>query len=223
MLLPESFAATRPPVADWGKPARIIPAGGSMISYRADEILDLILREFINVELNAAGALSFVNRFGPLTEAGNDENKGESVARVLTIKNAMTEVIDRLAEIDIGERADAIEELLGADGIRMLSKNELEVRIVFDRRSKTPKAQLKAKDLITALWLRMIELFTGETALRRCAHCSALFTAGVGTGRRLDALFCSDAHRYAYHRLKNASDEKSRERRRPSLARRATV
>lgn len=35
-----------------------------------------------------------------------------------------------------------------------------------------------------------------------CQHCREIFPVGPGTGRRLDAIFCSNDHRVRYHSLK---------------------
>jgi hypothetical protein len=37
-----------------------------------------------------------------------------------------------------------------------------------------------------------------------CRHCMEVFTVGPGTGRRMDAIFCSDAHRVRFHSLQRS-------------------
>jgi hypothetical protein len=41
-------------------------------------------------------------------------------------------------------------------------------------------------------------------AVRRCLRCGQSFQVGVGTGRRLDAKFCSEAHKIVFHSLARA-------------------
>src|SRR5580692_293689 len=60
------------------QPERIVRAGGSLVPYRPTETLDLIFREFLNADPTAEGVLDFINRFGPLTCSGNEE-EGEPV------------------------------------------------------------------------------------------------------------------------------------------------
>lgn len=36
---------------------------------------------------------------------------------------------------------------------------------------------------------------------KQCRHCNEWFEAGPGTGRRVDAEFCSDEHRIRFHSL----------------------
>ena len=205
LFLPEGFIVTCPTEAP-GRPERILRAGGSIVPYRADEIVDLVFREFVNAKPNATGVLGFVNRFGPLTDSGHNE-AGEPTSFAIAMIATMNQMIDVFVEVDgIEERRHFVERLLGADGMRMHMAS-LDVRLVFDRRTMRAKTQITATDLFTLLWFRMIELFASETLLRRCAHCNALFTAGPGTDRRLDAKFCSDEHRVLFHRLKNASTD----------------
>jgi len=61
--------------------------------------------------------------------------------------------------------------------------------------------QIKPTSLMQALWFQLGEVLTSNVRLSTCLHCGQLFEAGVGTGRRADAKFCSDEHRTLYHSL----------------------
>jgi hypothetical protein len=56
-------------------------------------------------------------------------------------------------------------------------------------------------DLMQALWCQLAQVLTGNIKLSTCLHCGQLFKAGLRTGRRADAKFCSDEHRTLYHSL----------------------
>jgi hypothetical protein len=205
VMLPEGFLAPRP--TDPGKPQRIIRAGGTLVPYRPAETLDLMFRELVNTVPTAEGVLGFVSRFGPLTRLGLDEKEGEPIEFAINSIVNMNEFIDAWSTLSgIGKaiQARALESHLGADGLRIA---QLDVRLVFDQKARSLKTQLIVGDLFVALWLRMVEVVTSDTVLRRCAHCKALFTAGLGTDRRLDAKFCSDEHRILFNSLKRTPRE----------------
>ena len=90
-----------------------------------------------------------------------------------------------------------MERLLGAEGFQIC---ELEFVVAFDPRTRTPRPLARPLSLFAAVWMRIVEVLTSDTVLRRCMNCNRLFTAGGGTDRRLD----SDQHRILYHRQKRA-------------------
>ena len=60
--------------------------------------------------------------------------------------------------------------------------------------------------LLDALWLQLGQALTVSAKIRQCEHCGNWFEAGRGTGRRLDAKFCSDEHRIAFNSLKRSKE-----------------
>jgi hypothetical protein len=194
LTLPEVWRC-RP--ADPGKPQRIVRNGGSLVSYRPTETLDLIFREFLNADPTDSGVLDFVNRFGPLTRAGNTE-EGEPIKPAIDILELTIAVIE-LGALNKDAAKRGLAKFLGADGVTLTG---VEVRLLFDERTQTLRTQQVAFDLRAALWLRLVEVLASDIVLRRCGHCNALFTAGLGTGRHLNAKFCSDEHRVLFNSLK---------------------
>jgi hypothetical protein len=55
--------------------------------------------------------------------------------------------------------------------------------------------QVDPGDLLQALRFQLFLKLTGNANLRSCRHCGQWFEVGPGTGRRLDAKFCTDKHR----------------------------
>jgi hypothetical protein len=53
--------------------------------------------------------------------------------------------------------------------------------------------------LLTGLWLQMANALSDATAPVSCLYCEKLFEVGPGRGRRGDAKFCSDEHRFMFH------------------------
>jgi hypothetical protein len=186
----------------------IVRNGGSLVPYRADQSLDRIFEDFINAKGDAS-IQEFYNRWGPLgplininIPGGSELVAGEEVSEVKSSITKMNKLIDVWAEADEAKQKRLIEVLLGADGLMVCS---LDFVLEFDPRTRAPRTQIRVRSLFAALWMKMIEQLTGDTVLRRCLHCDALFTAGRDSERRrLDTKFCSDHHRILYHRLKNA-------------------
>jgi hypothetical protein len=172
--------------------------GGTLQRYRAGDDLDLIFREFINTPTTPEGVKEFTDRWGQLI---GGENAAVPVSLPISMIRLMNQFIDIWCEPEKPLRDRAFEKTFGVDGFGL---GDLKVRLIFDRRTGAPRMQIVVPNLATALFLRMAEVLTSDTVLRRCAHCNALFTAGSGTERRIDAKFCSDEHRVLFHRLKNA-------------------
>jgi hypothetical protein len=180
-------------------PGRIIRAGGRLISYRPVEMLDQIFNAYINTEPTPGGLLGFINRFGPLTRAGLDKDLGESVEFAINSLKCMIALIRAFSETDKATQKRALAELLGPDGLVL---QPVKMRIVFDEQAQTLRPEHIVEDLASALWLRQLEIQASDIVMRKCGHCGAWFTAGMGTGRHLNARFCTDEHRIAFNSLK---------------------
>jgi hypothetical protein len=61
---------------------------------------------------------------------------------------------------------------------------------------------LQIYDLESALKFQLFQKLIGQAVLRLCTLCSGWFEVGPGTGRRLDAKFCSDEHRVLFNSRK---------------------
>jgi hypothetical protein len=199
---------------DQGKPERIRRKGGTLVPYRPTDTLDFIFRDFVNTPTNAEGVLSFVNRFGLLYYSDRDQLHEEPVSKIVANIEFMNAVID---EISAGEHADKVL-LFGADGTNLAN---LKARFTLDEVSGAPKVTFVPLSLMAALWLHFGQILSSDTTvLRRCLQCNALFDAGVGSGRRKDSKFCTDAHRALFHNQRlserriEALDE-ARSRKRP--------
>jgi hypothetical protein len=205
ILIPEGFSRLFPyNEGDDFPPQRIVPNGGSRVPYQPSNNLNEILFELLNTAPTAEGALDFVNRFGPMGWAGFTENWGEAVTTAIGTIRLMNRVINVWPT-----RGDntAIGQILGPDGFSLLGV--LNTRLIYDQPKKTPRIQITFKHLSTLLWAHLFELLTSkDTVLRRCAYCNDLFSAGTGTGRRLDAKFCRDEHRAMFHNVRRVPKAK---------------
>jgi hypothetical protein len=184
--------------ADPGSPKRIVRVGGKLEDYRPmEKYADTLLpREFAKATTPAA-LLEFVARFGPLTQAGLDQERGEDVGSLIREAAAM-----RQALLD----PKAAQGRLREHGAARIGS--IEAVLIADRGAR-PTVQFTVPDLLTALWLRVGEHLSGISAgdvVRQCEHCGALFEVGPNSKpqRRFDARFCSDAHRVAFNSLKRS-------------------
>jgi hypothetical protein len=171
-----------------------------------------LFRIFANTASTPEGALDFVSRYGPLTPDGWDERAGDDVNLVTFHAEYMREIlrlrsgnhkgpiarIDR-ARIDFRRQLIVRRDDLGPN-------ISLDAKVVWDSTAKAPRWEFYAKTLLDALWLQLGQSLTAGAQIRQCEHCRDWFEAGRGTGRRLDAKFCSDEHRVAFNSLKRSRE-----------------
>ncbi|HKR83925.1 MAG TPA: hypothetical protein VJS37_07085 [Terriglobales bacterium] len=141
------------------------------------------------------GVLDFVEKYGPLTIYGND--KGDAVGEVIRRAETMRDTLKWMAAHP--QRRMSRETFFGP-GIH------LHACLEWDRRSRSPEWRFRPTTLADGLWLQFAQSVTRGVQLRTCMHCGDLFEAGLGTGRRLDAKFCSDEHRIAFNSLKRSKE-----------------
>ena len=185
-----------------GRPARIVPCGGKLIPCRPlEKGGDKLYRIFASLGSTDEGVFDFVNRFGPLTEEGNREC-GEEVLFALGHAASMRDVLS----CPLKERGAYFSRFGDNNGIRW---SRIDVALAFNPITNKPQFRLTPPTLINALWIQLGQALCSDASIRNCLHCGEWFEAGPGTGRRADALFCSDEHRIAYNsrkRGKKASD-----------------
>jgi hypothetical protein len=177
-------------LGDLGRPERIVPHGGAPVTYRPLDRSDSLYQIFANIK-TADDALAFVNTYGPLTEAGHQQNYGDVLAVILDHARAMNGV---LAGSSHGRAA--LGEVVGAEGLQLSS---LAVTLRPDPPTGGIRLVFSPKNLLDALWLQLGQALSGGASIRQCKHCGRWFEIGPGTGRRLDAKFCSDEHRISYN------------------------
>jgi hypothetical protein len=68
--------------------------------------------------------------------------------------------------------------------------------------------QLQPPCLLDAIWLQFGQALTSNAVLRSCGNCGKWFEAGVGSGRRADAKYCSDQCRVEHKSLERTRKKK---------------
>jgi hypothetical protein len=174
---------------------RIVRSGGNLIPYRPLSDFEGLFRQFANAAPTPDGILDFIDRFGPLTRPGLNEQQGEDVSALIGQINAMSDLLNVYSRGDKAELA----KLLDTDGIGL---GAIKTALLNDPGTRTPRLQLSVEDLLRAVWLQLGQTLSSGATIRRCEQCGMLFEAGPGTGRRHDAKFCSDNHRVAFNSQK---------------------
>lgn len=163
---------------------------------------DNLFQIFIKVVTDTDGLLRFMQDYGPLTAYGLGhvgQDGGERVLLVLHQARMMREIYQRAAAT--GKRPR-----FRADGIIMSTPASVEAAAVWSETEKAWHFELRPKYLMDALWLQFAQFLVGDQQLRTCKHCGTIFEAGRGTGRRLDAQFCSDEHRISFNSLRRSKE-----------------
>jgi hypothetical protein len=163
----------------WMPSPLIKRAGGRLIGYEPLDKFPLLFSYFASIPKNANGVLEFIHKYGPLTKDGLDPLIGENVEYLLDAARAMEMIMNplsRFAGFNIGKLTAKFE--IVDDAVRL---------------------KLDAEELLNALWLQCAQHLSNGTNLHRCQQCNTWFEVGIGTGRRLDAKFCSDEHRILFN------------------------
>jgi hypothetical protein len=180
------------------KPLRLVRLGGDLIPYRPLDQFGTLFRIFANDVKTPKDVLAFAQKFGPLTVAGLDKALGEPAHDTVVHAEGMREFLSfargdkRLLERGIDAQLNPL--------------GQIDIALVLDPATNKPKLRLSPSSLLNALWVQFGQALSGDTGLRQCQHCGAWFETGVGTGRRLDAKFCSDEHRIAFNSLKRRKE-----------------
>jgi hypothetical protein len=187
------------------RPARIVRHGGELVSYRPLDKYERLYSVFAKIAVTPQGVLEFVEKFGPLTTRGLNENEGDDVQDIIAHATQIGRLLDAF---EVGNKTE-IARTLGPKGRELGGSplSAIEARLVFDPAEDAPKLQFTVSNLLTALWFQVGQSLAGGINLRKCQHCHALFEVGPGTGRRLDAKFCSDNHRVDFNSRKRTREK----------------
>ena len=189
VLLSEAFPA--------GEPQRVARGGGKLDAIGPLDKFETLYRIFAEKARTAEGVLNFVQRYGSLTLEGRDPAKGDSVPLVIDHAQAMHHLLTAYA-------TGGKKKLIGLLASPRPRISRIEVELLSDALTEKLELRLSVHSLIDGLWLQFGQAISGGTHLQQCQHCQELFETGPGSGRRLDAKFCSDEHRIAFNSHKRS-------------------
>jgi hypothetical protein len=175
----------------WRSSQRIIPnlPCGQIEKYEPLERFPRLFAYFASIPKTPEGLLDFVNKYGPLSHYGafvHDDPKSVKWGG---------DVVEYFLDM-----ARIMEQMLSSPDL----KKDVPVAGVAAKLSPDPidgsvRLKLEVDNLASALWLQCAQHLSSGTNLRRCQRCNTWFEVGIGTGRRLDAKFCSDEHRILFN------------------------
>ena len=152
---------------------------------------------FANTCTTANGVVNFVNQYGPVTQRGDDIYRCDNVKKVIHQAILMREIWKRSAGGQQWPKG-------WAKPGRITAFSSIDATIVWEPVSRLPRWYLHPKFLLDALWLQLGQALTRRALFRQCEHCGKWFEAGLGTGRRADAKFCSEEHKISFHSHKRS-------------------
>jgi len=179
-----------------GEPQRVVRLGGILLPYRPLGDFNGLFLEFARSAHNPNGVLGFIERFGPLTEAGLDTGRGEDVPLLIEHAEAMHGWLDACRN----DNRAALPRMIG-EGIKL---GRVNAALTVDPITQRPRLRFTMDSLLLALWLQLGKALSKGAVVQQCLHCGTPFETGPGTPRRLDAKFCSDEHRIAFNSLKRS-------------------
>jgi hypothetical protein len=163
------------------------------------------------------GLLNFVQEFGPVRHNGQS-SLGEPATDAIHAAKQMESLLQKhWREPSMAKRrqADLPPFISPARWTRdrELSPAYLSATVVWDFTTNTLQWQFRPNTLLDGLWLQLGMFLMRGAKLMVCEHCGLFFTAGIGTGRRVVARFCSDEHRIAHNSEKRSSKSSEQPRR----------
>jgi len=173
---------------------RIVRNGGprdKLVYCRPLDRSRTLFRIFATSATTPEGLLKFVQRYGPITLEGNE--KGDLVGYAIRKAQLMQDTLRWHARQRGSDKPS-------------LDSVTLHARLDWDEKGSL-SFKLRPNSLVDGLWLQFAQEVTRGVHIRACKHCGDLFETGVGTGRRLDAKFCSDKHRIAFNSLARSKEK----------------
>jgi hypothetical protein len=180
-------------------PQRIARLGGKLEVVGRLETYGTLYEIFARTARTKDGLLRFIQKFGSLRECGLDSEAGDSVEDGV----AQAKLMHGLLTAYTTRTKRALLSTVRQNEVRI---SKIDVSLFVDRPTESFKLRLSVRCLMDGLWLQFAQATSSGANLQQCLHCNELFQIGPGTGRRLDAKFCSDKHRVAFHSKKRSEE-----------------
>jgi hypothetical protein len=205
---------------DYGNEKTIIGSGGILKKTRPH--FESAITAFEKVQ-SQSDLLKFVTNYGLLNEPSYEKSYGKVRVNAKSLKPIPgwrpiigegvvehLETASRIREFRSWIAKGGYASKILSDWIdeRLLNAKHGEIEMVLDEGRF--KLRLRANSLLDGMLLQLATRTTIGTKIRICRHCAIPFEVGSGTGRRSDAIFCSESHKIASHSLKRSNASKTR-------------
>jgi hypothetical protein len=198
---------------------RIIGQGGSKWRKQLNEKdCSTLFLLFAKVQ-TPEGLLDFVRKFGRLTKDKPDGPHGDEMRFVLDHADMMSKMLEMLRG-HIGNlprwKGGVVEYEAETPSLRVKVQGgiplpgKLTAWLAPDPMTGAWQLKLQPPTLLDAIWLQFGQALTSNLVLRPCRGCDKWFEAGVGSGRRGDAQYCSDRCRVEHKSLERTRKKRSR-------------
>jgi hypothetical protein len=176
-------------------PMRVVPRGGKLVAYRPLDLDELYAR-FAAV-YSPEDVVDFINKYGLLTKLSSSPGIGDIVPEVLDHAAAFRSFLSY-----DGEQGTELALWAGSEGKWL---GQLNLVLAQNPASGALSLQLRPPTLLAGLYLQLGQKLSGHRPFRECPYCKTWFETGPGTGRRLDATFCTDDHRVLFNSRKRSN------------------
>lgn len=172
--------------------ARIVRVGGELIRKRPLDRYPDLYTSFAKLPGDGESMAEWMTRFGPMLPAVH-ETDGLPVA-VLRAEIANLRSLIEASQ----QKPAAFRHVTKEHGIHL---RDMSAVLTVEQSDFRFVLSLRPKSLIGGMWIQFARDLTQGARLPVCRHCGRIFPAGPGTGRRLDAEFCSKEHQVAFNSL----------------------
>lgn len=167
----------------------VIGKGGPNKEYRPLEKFPTLFRIFARIG-KSNDVLDFIEKFGPLTDAGEAGGTGEDVSMVIEWATEMESQLRKFRS----DRSNA--NLIPVTNLKLLLRSD----------QHGAHLTITPSTIIDAMWLQFGQEVTGGGKILRCMYCSNIFRVGPKHGRKT-SLYCCDEHREESNSEKRGRDK----------------
>lgn len=149
----------------------------------------ILLRQFLKIS-DSAGALEFVNQYGPpvmvFDEDGGPRYSGTDTSTMITNASLLKQV---LLHQQRGEAKEFNRLLASLPGLAVVAD------LVPSGLGVGARLTLGVTSLFAAIRMQVAQALIGDAALHECPECGVWFEVGPGKARNRKAEFCSEEHK----------------------------
>jgi hypothetical protein len=188
----------------------IVPKAAERVPYRPFEKYDLLYLAFAKLK-TPADLMGFIEMYGPITTQLREW--GDDVDGLLRVARRFNELLiakekgpKRIAAVfnqqEIASSSRSYQSETGSPPPANYDYGDLNKLVgtadIIADKARGVVLRITSEVLIGGLWWQLAQKLSGETNIQTCRHCGTLFETGPGTGRHVDATFCSNEHKIRY-------------------------
>lgn len=178
---PNKAGGIRTILSDLPKGPRIVRRGGALVPIRPIDASSGLFVTFS--ELRRAQIPEFMSKYGPITHRVHSP-EGEDVGIIEDNISKMKAAVEPWRFVARGGNPVSPE----------IEFHRVNAMMRWDAGQRDLVLAFKPRLLIEAMWLQFARAQLAGWIVRKCQLCEIEFAAGLGSGRRIDATYCSEDH-----------------------------